>query len=568
MADIKIQDLSYYYPDTIKPALNRINLDIFEGQFVLIVGNSGSGKSTLLRTISGLAPGFYDGTLQGKISLDGKEIAQMSHHQLVQEVGIVFQNPESQLVMMNVEQEIAFGLENLGLPDKLMKRRVMEMSSSLGLSPHLDSNVAELSGGQKQKVALAGVLAMHPGVLLLDEPTSQLDPVAAEELLNIIRRLNEDNGTTIIMIEQRLERCCHLADRILVMDNGGISADLKAGNRSSGIWMQKAPVSYLPPLPRLFARAGFKDLPLTVKQGRQFINSYIPETRGQNSFNSALDPVAISEIDSRENLVDIQNLWFTYPNTGEALKNVNLKIREGDFIAVLGENGAGKTTLLKNINGLLKPNRGSIKVAGKDTRELPIEDMARSVAYLSQDPNDYLFMPSVREEIQFTMKNLDLSEDGYGDEIINRFNLEPYSQCNPRDLSTGERQRVALATVLVSKPRLLLLDEPTRGFDYQLKEELGKLLLEINRQGTAVMMVTHDVDFAAEYARDICLMFDGGIIEQGSKYDVLQHSTFYSPQIAKLFNDIVDDVITVNEGVKALLGLTTSIKSKEIVTAL
>ncbi|KUG03493.1 duplicated atpase component cbru of energizing module of putative cobalamin ecf transporter [hydrocarbon metagenome] len=566
MADIKIQDLSYYYPDTIKPALNKINLEIPEGQFVLMVGNSGSGKSTLLRTISGLAPGFYNGILQGKIFLDRSEIDQMTRHQLVQEVGIVFQNPESQLVMMSVEQEMAFGLENIGLPDKLMKRRVMEISSSLGLSPHLESCVAELSGGQKQKVALAGVLAMHPGVLLLDEPTSQLDPVAAEELLNIIRRLNEDNGITIIMIEQRLERCCHLADRILVMENGIIAADLKAGSRANGIWMQKAPISYLPPLPRLFARAGYKDLPLTVKKGRQLVHSYIPESK-LNSFNSCHVKVSVSGKDQGNNLVDIHDLWFTYPNSDEVLKNVNLKIKEGDFIAVLGENGAGKTTLLKNINGLLKPSRGCVKVAGKDTKELPLEEMARSVAYLSQDPNDYLFMPSVREEIQFTIKNLELSEDGYVDEIISRFKLDAYSQCNPRDLSTGERQRVALASVLISRPRLLLLDEPTRGFDYQLKEELGNLLLEINRQGTAVMMVTHDVDFAAEYARDICLMFDGGIIEQGSKYEVLQHSTFYSPQIGKLFNNIVDDVITVDEGVKVLLELNRSIKS-EIVSAL
>ncbi len=564
MADIKIQDLTYYYPETNKPALKKINLEIIEGQFVIIVGNSGSGKSTLLRTISGLAPGFYNGTLMGKIFLDDAETAQLSRYELVQEVGIVFQNPESQLVMMNVEQEIAFGLENLGLPYKLMKRRVMEMSSSLGLSAHLDSYVAELSGGQKQKVALAGVLAMHPGILLLDEPTSQLDPVAAEELLNIIRRLNEDNGTTIIMIEQRLERCCHLADRILVMENGGISADLKAGTRANRLWLQKAPAAYLPPLPRLFASAGYEELPLTVKQGRQLIKSYIPDRKAGSKINWYPDEPPVSGVDPRKDLVDIRNLWFSYPNTGEALKNINLKIREGDFIAVLGENGAGKTTLLKNINGLLKPSRGSIQVAGKDTRELTIEEMALSVAYLSQDPNDYLFLPSVREEIDFTIKNLKLSEDGYSEEIIRDLKLDGYIQCNPRDLSAGERQRVALASVLVSKPRLLLLDEPTRGLDYQLKEQLGKLLQEINQQGTAVMMVTHDVDFAAEYAQDICLMFDGGVIERGSKYEVLQHSTFYSPQIGKLFNNIADDAITVDEGVKVLLELTRSINNEKV----
>ncbi len=567
MAEIKIQDLTYYYPETIKPALSKINLDIAEGQFVIIVGNSGCGKSTLLRTISGLAPGFYNGKLLGRVLINGIDAAQMSRHEMVQEVGIVFQNPESQLVMMNVEQEIAFGLENLGLPDKLMKRRVMEMSSSLGLSVLLDKSAAELSGGQKQKVALAGVLAMQPGILLLDEPTSQLDPVAAEELLNIVRRLNEDNGTTIIMIEQRLERCCHLADRIVVMENGGICADIQAGSKANDIWMHKIPSAYLPPLPRLFAQAGYKELPLTVKQGRQFLHSYLRDQGAVTMLNAYANKAVISEVLPSQELVMMKDLWFTYPNATEALKNVNLKIGEGDFIAVLGDNGSGKTTLLKNINGLLKPSRGSVKVDGRDTRELSIEETASSVAYLSQDPNDYLFMPTVREEIDFTIKNLNLNDDGYANELIHKFKLDPYIHSNPRDLSTGERQRVALASVLVSKPRLLLLDEPTRGLDYQLRGQLGQLLLKINQEGTAIMMITHDVDFAAEYARDICLMFAGELIEHSSKYKALQHATFYSSQVSKLFNNIVNDVISVKEGVGMLLELSNSLK-KEAASAL
>jgi energy-coupling factor transporter ATP-binding protein EcfA2 len=256
MAAIKIQDLSYYYPETIKPALNRINLEIPEGQLLIIIGDSGSGKSTLLRVISGLIPAFYNGKLLGRVFLDGEDTVQMSRQEMVQKVGIVFQNPESQLVMNNVEQEIVFGLENLGLPNNLMKRRLMEMSTSLGLSGDLSQGVSQLSGGQKQKVALAGVMAMQPRILLLDEPTSQLDPVAAEEILNIIRRLNEDNGITVVMIEQRLERCCHLADRILLMENGLIAADINTGGRGR-MWLQRAPLTYLPPLPNLFAPAGF-----------------------------------------------------------------------------------------------------------------------------------------------------------------------------------------------------------------------------------------------------------------------------------------------------------------------
>lgn len=558
MAAIKIQDLSYYYPETIKPALNRINLEIPEGQLLIIIGDSGSGKSTLLRVISGLAPAFYNGNLHGKVFLDGEDTVQISRQEMVQKVGIVFQNPESQLVMNNVEQEIAFGLENLGLPGNLMKRRVMEMSSSLGISGDLAQGVAELSGGQKQKVALAGVMAMQPGILLLDEPTSQLDPVAAEELLNIIRRLNEDNGITVVMIEQRLERCCHLADRILLMENGAIAADINTGSRGGRMWLHRAPLAYLPPLPNLFARAGFQDLPLTVKQGRQVLNSLMADSA--RVIKPVTDTLPLVGPAQGQELIDIQNLWFSYPDKEEVIKKLDLLIREGDFIALLGENGAGKTTLLKNINGLLKPDRGQIKLAGQDTKDLAIEEIAASVAYLSQDPNDYLFMPTVKDEILFTLRNFNIDDESYAEEIMKKFKLEAYRHCNPRDLSTGERQRVALAAVLVSKPRLLLLDEPTRGLDYGLKQELGELLQEINRQGTAVVMVTHDVDFAAEYAQEICMMFQGQLIERGSKYEVLQHSTYYTPQLGKLFNNIVDNVITMDRGVRVLLELAGPVK--------
>lgn len=562
MAGIKIQDLNYCYPETIKPALNRINLEVSEGQLLIITGNSGSGKSTLLRAISGLIPAFYNGNLTGKIYLNGIDTAQIDRRQMVQEVGMVFQNPESQLVMMNVEQEIAFGLENLGLPAQIIKRRIMEISSSLGISSYLGHNVSELSGGQKQKVALAAVLAMHPGILLLDEPTSQLDPVAAEELLNVIRRLNEDHGTTVIMIEQRLERCCHLADRILVMENGVISADIKTGNRAGVMWPPRVSVTYLPPLPGLFARAGFQELPLTVKQGRQMIKAILAA-----GIKPDLSLGDFGDLSGKpgEALLEITDLWYSYPNsTDEVLKNLSLTVKEGDFIAIMGENGAGKTTLLKNLNGLLRPRRGKVFLDGQDTREMAVEELAPSIAYLSQDPNDFLFMPTVREEIAFTLKNLNLQEDGYSETMLYKFKLDTYTNCNPRDLSTGERQRVALASVLVSKPRLLLLDEPTRGLDYQLKEELGRLLEEINRQGTTVVMVTHDVDFAAEYARDICLMFDGEVIELGDKYKVLQHATFYSPQVARLFHKIADNVINVADGVVVLQELTHSIRQDAV----
>lgn len=552
MAVIKVENLTYYYPEAQKPALDKINLEIPEGQFVLVVGGSGSGKSTLIRAMSGLVPDFYGGTYRGKVYLDKKEIRQLDRRSLVQQVGMVFQDPESQLVMTSVEQEVAFGLENLGLPNSLMKRRVMEVTSALALSDYFKCFIPELSGGQKQKVALASVLAMQPDILLLDEPTSQLDPIAGEEILTMIRRLNEENGITVVLIEQRLERCFHLADRVLVMDKGKIIYDHHAPEAVSR-WAIKNDTPFIPPLAKLFAGMGYSKVPTTVKQGRKIIKEHYPFSK-----LSVQTPVNVvketreSELTGGKCLLDIQNLWFTYSNGKEALKNINLSVKCGDFIVIMGESGAGKTTLMKNINGLLKPGRGQVKILNRDTRKLSVEQLSSTIGYLSQNPSDYLFLPTVREELDFTLKNLGLPDDGISQEILNKLQLTPYIDSNPRDLSTGERQRVALASVLVAKPRLLLLDEPTRGLDYRLKEELGDILLQLQKEGVAIIIITHDVEFAAEYAGEIVMMAGGSIIARGNKYKMLSGSTFYSPQVNKLFNNIAGDVVTLNQGKEVL----------------
>lgn len=565
MALIKIKDLTYYYPETKTPALDKINLEIFEGQFVLVVGGSGSGKSSLIRVLSGLIPEFYGGTYKGKVCIDDREIRNMNWFEIVKKVGMIGQDPESQLVMNNVEQEVAFGMENIGLSNSLMKRRVMEIARGLGISNLLHSYIPELSSGQKQKVALASVLAMQPEILLLDEPTSQLDPVASEEILSIVKRLNEENGITIIMVEQRLERCFHLADRVIAMDKGKIVYD-HDNPADIARWGVKNNFPFIPPLPKLFAGVGYPNVPLTVKQGRLLLKSL--SSSGPYSYTQALNLQRQKAhkkenntliYDTDENLVDIKNLWFTYDNGNEALKNINLKINSGDFVAILGENAAGKTTLLKTIAGLLKPGRGQVKVLNRDIRNTSVEELAGSVGYLSQNPNDYLSLPSVKEELDFTLKNLGLSDNGRIEETLRKLQLTRYADVDPRDLSTGERQRVALASVLVARPKLLLLDEPTRGLDYHLKRELGNILLKLQAEGTAVLLVTHDVEFAAEFARDVILMAEGTIIDTGSKYEVLTHSAFYSPQVNKLFRNIKDDVITLDEA-KAVL--TQLIKQK------
>lgn len=554
MAFLEIKNLTYYYPETDKPALDDIHLSINEGEFVLVVGGSGSGKSSLVRALSGLVPDFYGGKISGSVSIDGIDLRKMDRESIVQKVGMVFQDPESQLVMTNVEQELAFGMENMGLPPNLMRRRIMEVSSALSLHPFLKSNIPQLSGGLKQKVVLASILAMQPDVLVLDEPTSQLDPVAGEEILTVIRRLNEDNGITVILIEQRLERCFHLADRFVVMEQGKIvhnSTDPEDAAR----WAVAKGSPFIPPLAKLFAITGITNIPLTVKEGRKLVKSSFnvdkSETHKEDNDKEDNDKEDLSAVHQKP-LVEVEKLWFSYGDGTEALKNINLNIYPGDFIVVMGENAAGKTTLLKNIRGLLKPSRGKTKVLDKDIRDLTVEELAGKVGYLSQDPNDYLFLPSVREELAFTLNNLGLKNNGRIEELLERLDLTRYAAANPRDLSSGERQRVALASVLAADHQLVLLDEPTRGLDYELKSRLGKILLDLQKEGRALLVVTHDVEFAAEFARDILLMTQGQIIARGGKEMMLSRSTFYSPQVSKLFHKIDDTIVTMKAGEMAL----------------
>lgn len=552
MEEIKVKNLTYCYPDVKVPSLKNINIEIPQGQFVLIVGGSGSGKSTLLRSIVGLVPAFYGGSYSGEVSIGGKEICQINPRKLVQKIGMVFQDPESQLVMTGVEEEIAFGLENLGLPNSIMKRRVMEVKNALSLTDYTDSFIAELSGGQKQKTALAAVLAMQPDIILLDEPTSQLDPIAGEDILTMIRRLNEENGITVILTEQRLERCFHLADRVLVMEEGRIIYD-HCSPKEIAKWSVDNKSPFIPPLAKLFAEVGFSKVPVTVKEGREILKPYY--TYLSNRKNTPVNSKSMDDIKKISPIVKIERLWFSYPNGKEALKDINLDIEANDFIVVMGENGGGKTTLLKHINGLLKPSRGKVNVMGKDTRKVSIEELASTVGYLSQNPNDYLFLPSANEEIAYTMDNLGIKDDGIVAEVLKKLEIESLKYRNPRDLSTGERQRIAMASVLVTKPKLLILDEPTRGLDYKLKETLGNILLKLKKEGTAIFIVAHDVEFASEYADKIILLDQGTIVAKGDKKEMLTNSTFYSPQISKLFHNISEGIVTFNEGKEILKSL-------------
>ncbi len=553
----KIEDLTYYYPDTSRPALKNINLGIKEGEFLLVAGGSGSGKSSLARVLAGLIPDFYGGRFGGKVLFKGVGLHEIDRRILAREVGIVFQDPERQLVMTSVEAEVVFGLENMGLRQGEMLRRMAEVMSFLNLTSIRGEFTANLSGGQKQKVAIASVLAMQPRVLILDEPTSQLDPGAAEEILNLVKRLNEEMGYTIILIEQRLERCFHLADRLLVMDQGQVLKD--GPPQEVARWEVENSLPFVPPVARFFALCGAPSVPLNIKEGRMVLKEYFPISPPFSSTPEEQGPLKYPRLFHRKNpqqalgnhkAIEIKNLWFAYPDGKEALRGIDCTLEKGEFVAILGENAAGKSTLLKQMVGLLKPGRGSVVVMGKDTGKFPVSQLVREIGYLSQNPNDYLFCDTVEEELQFTLRNLKLEDDGVINFILNKLGIYELRQINPRDLSAGERQRVALASVLVARPGILVLDEPTRGIDYCLKNDLGSLLSDLVSDGTTVIVVTHDVEFATEYAQRAVMMFNGRIVSDGPKHEVLGSSMFYSPQMTRLFRGFSDGVLTIKEAVE------------------
>ena len=554
---IKIRDLTFYYGDASRPALQDVNLDIEDGEFVLVTGPSGCGKTSLCRCLNGLIPHFYGGEIAGGLEVQGLDVMSHTTREMATRVGMVFQDPENQLVSMDVQREVAFGLENLAFPRDVMAKRVEEALDTLGISGLRHRQVHELSGGEKQKVVISSVLALHPDVLVLDEPTSELDPKGAEDVLSIVRRLNDELGITVILVEHRLDRVVHLVDRMIVMDEGKIIADgnPRAVLSNGDITSIGAGV---PPIVRIVQRlrdngVNVDNIPLTVKEGRSMLKNIFMGARGGT----------LSHTESADNgrpVIEIDKLWHAYPEGITALKNVNLRICEGEFVAVMGRNASGKTTLVKHINGLLKPTKGKVIVSGIDTRRATIAQLSRKVGFIFQNPNDHIFADTVEEEIAFILKNLGFDSGEIAariDEMLEMFALKEFRKRYPRSLSGGERQRVAMASVLVARPRVLILDEPTRGMDYRLKSELMRFLNGYREKGNTVVLVTHDVETVAEHADRVVLLSEGGVVVDGNKRDVLSRALFFSPQINRLVQafekyGVPNNILTVDEALDIL----------------
>jgi len=547
---IQFDRLTYTYPGSQNPVLEDISLEIGAADFVLLTGPSGVGKSTLLRCLNGLVPHFTGGTLYGHVSVAGHNPISEGPQVLSHVVGFVFQDPEAQFVVERVEDEIAFALENAAVDPTEMRFRIEQILDLLGLVPLRGRAVDSLSGGEKQKVAIAAAMALRPRVLVLDEPTSQLDPQSAEEVLQTLVSLNRDLGLTILLAEHRMERVLPYVDQMIYLRGRGRSGESGHSVLSGAPRRVLEQVELTPPMVTLGKKLGWNELPLTIKEGRHLASEILLRfeydclSPGDDNVKGYSGP---GENDTKP-VLDVRDLQYAYENT-EVLKGVSLTMKKGELVALMGRNGSGKTTLLKCLTGLLRPRHGTVEMDGQSLKGRDTAEICRSIGYLPQQPDDLLFADTVSDELAVTLHNHGLMQSPPTDphRLLGKLGLEAVAHAYPRDLSVGQRQRVAIGAVTVTRPLLLLLDEPTRGMDYAAKEDLVRLLHEWQNEGSSVLLVTHDVELVALAADRVVVLSQGEIIADASPSKVLASSPLFAPQIARLFPGTgwltVDDVL-------------------------
>ncbi len=506
MADavLSARGFGYSYPGAGRPALSGIDLEIGAGSFTVVAGESGSGKSTLLRAACGLVPHFHGGEATGELVVGGLDVRENGPAELATVCGTVLQDPESQVVMSGVRAELSLPLEHRGAAPATVARAVEEAALVLGIAQLLDRQAATLSGGELQRVALAAALVHRPSLLVLDEPMSQLDPVAGEELVWLLRRLNEEWGTAVLLAEHRLERCLPAADRVLAIDGGRIVCDGAPGEFLE--WATRERAGLATPGARLFSLAGLKPLPASVKDARAGLRSAgllpppeQPSEEPRRRRRRARRPVA----------VEAKGVWHELRDGPAILAGLDLRIEPGERVVLMGRNGAGKSTLLGHLKGLMRPTRGRIERGGE-------------VALLLQNPGDYLVHDRVEQEA--------------GAAAIARAGLGGRGDAHPRDLSGGERQRLALELVLDTPGPVALacLDEPTRGMDPSLKIALARRLRDLAAEGVAVLVATHDTEFASELADRVVLMGQGEVIADGPAHEVLSGGWHFATEVARV----------------------------------
>ena len=505
MNALAFEAVTYTYPGRDEPALRDVSFALADGEFCVAAGMSASGKSTLLRAACGLVPHFHGGHFGGRVTAGGLDTYDHGPDAIAAVAGTLFQDPETQIVMGSVRAELAFPLENRGHSPAAVARGVEEVALALGIESLLDRSTAELSGGELQRVALGAALAGRPRVVLLDEPTSQLDPVAGDELISLLRRLNEEWGTAVLLIEHRLERCLAAADRVLALTDGRVACD--AAPREFLEWAEREAPALQTPGARLLARAGLRPPPAGVKQARATLRAHGLLGEAPSNAEPASAPRSRKRGES-ETALRFKRVWHELDRGRAILRGVDLELAPGERVALMGRNGAGKSTVLRHAAGLAEPTRGRVERAGR-------------VALLLQNPGDYFLHDRVGDETSQL--------------ALERFGVEELADRHPHDLSGGERQRLALAIVAGGDaPAVLCLDEPTRGMDRACKAELAAVIGGLAADGTALLVATHDVEFAACFAQRVILLGDGRPVADGTAAELLSGGWYFATETARI----------------------------------
>jgi energy-coupling factor transport system ATP-binding protein len=533
---IEFDRVTVTYPDAVAPVLSEVSLAVPEGEMCLVVGRTGSGKSTLLRAVNGLVPHFTGGRLAGRVTVDGRDTRDHPPRELADVVGVVGQDPAAGFITDQVEDELAYTMESLGLPPQVMRRRVEDVLDLLGLADLRNRPLATLSGGQRQRVAIGSVLTAHPKVLVLDEPTSALDPPAAEDVLAALQRLVHDLGLTVLLAEHRLERVVQYADRVAHLPGSG--QPIQVGTPRQVM----ASASVAPPVVQLGRLAGWDPLPLSIRDARQVAGPLRARLAGRRPVPRAR-PLG-------DTAAEVRSLVAGYGDV-VALRGVNLALRRGEVVALMGRNGAGKSTLLGCLVGLLRPRAGTGTVAGRavDRSRRRGRQVGSEVALVPQDPGDLLYADSVAAECALADAETGAAA-GTARSLLDQLAPGIPASAHPRDLSEGQRLVLALAVVLAGRPALLLLDEPTRGLDYTAKARLAGTLASLAEAGHAVVLATHDVELAAEVSDRTVVIADGEIVADGPSRDVVTSSPSFAPQVAKVLAP--QDWLTVSDVERAL----------------
>lgn len=552
MVSVKVSNLSFTYRNSDQKALDNINFNLNQGEMIAVMGRSGAGKSTLCRCMNGIIPKFIRGDISGNIEVFGESIKDKPIYQIAQNVGLVFQDFEYQLFSTNVELEVAFGPENLALPREEIEKRIKHSLQIVGLTGFENRQPYTLSGGEKQRLAIASILSMKPKIMVLDEPTTDLDPIGRYEIFRSLVELKKDS-MSMLLVEHDAEDIVD-SDKIMILSDGKIVAFDDTKNILKDIKLLESYGIRPLQIPKLFIEIGLDMLPFTAESAYETSGKLLGSLIDNNKYNLLIEKDKNRKYG--DVVIEIKDLIYAYSKDKNALNGINLNIREGEFVAIIGQNGSGKTTLAKHLNGLLKPTSGKVICFGRDTSKTKITELGKDVGYVFQNPDHQIFANTVKEELMFGPKNYGLSDEQISTNVaqaLKAVHLEGYEDRDPFSLTKGERQRLAVASVLACKPKVLILDEPTTGLDYDQQKSMMELLRSLNSTGHTVIVITHSLWVVAEYAHRAVILHNGSVVIDGnvrevfSEQEKLESVGMRLPEIIKLGNMLGKTLLSFDE---------------------